>query len=172
MAAVTSTTACAPITSHNTGGSLPELTHDIIIHNYCDSNNKKEVVLHNSGSVDKSHSAVAGLADKIHGLTERLHSLSYHRTESECTSRGRAGTCTNIRSHHSIYSVFLFVFIDTLNSKLIKSENALLFALYFNWRQYVCKMFEDIKSLNQIIFERISLIWVLFWLNLWSNGSD
>ncbi|CAG2106698.1 unnamed protein product [Medioppia subpectinata] len=41
MAAVTSTTACAPITSHNTtGGSLPELTHDIIIQNYCESNSK------------------------------------------------------------------------------------------------------------------------------------
>jgi hypothetical protein len=98
MAAVTSTTACAPITSHNTGGSLPELTHDIVIHNYCESNNKKDVILHNSGSVDKSHTTSGGLADKIHGLTERLHSLSYHRSESECGSRGRAGTCMTNRS--------------------------------------------------------------------------
>lgn len=94
MAAVTSTTACAPITSHNTGGSLPELTHDIIIHNYCDSNKKDT---NNSPNVDKSHSTVSGLADKIHGLTERLHSLSYHRTEGDSGSRGRAGTCRSIR---------------------------------------------------------------------------
>ena len=109
MAAVTSTTACAPITSHNTGGSLPELTHDIIIQNYCEP---KKDVLHNSGSVDKSHSAVGGLADKIHGLTERLHSLSYHRSESECASRGRAGTCmTTVPPIYPSYYLYIIYIV-------------------------------------------------------------
>ncbi|GFR23343.1 DAG_kinase_N domain-containing protein [Trichonephila clavata] len=76
MAAVTSTTACAPITSHTTagggGGSLPELAKE---------------------PPAKEHHS---LAEKLHGFTEKLHSLG-HRCDSESNSRGRAGFCSTIR---------------------------------------------------------------------------
>ncbi|KAG8200109.1 hypothetical protein JTE90_001962 [Oedothorax gibbosus] len=72
MAAVTSTTACAPITSHTSaaggGGSLPELPPTSI-----------------------SHNAASLLAEKLHGFTEKLHALSHHR---DADSRGRAGSAS------------------------------------------------------------------------------
>lgn len=105
MAAVTSTTACAPITSHhNTGGSLPELTRDLVIREndiitigIGSTNNRKEIKLHTSSSIDKTttYSFGSGIADKIHGLTEKFHNLSHHRSDSDCESRSRAGTCTS-----------------------------------------------------------------------------
>ncbi|GIX88344.1 diacylglycerol kinase 1 [Caerostris extrusa] len=75
MAAVTSTTACAPITSHTTaggggGGSLPELTKD-------------------PPQPREHHS----LAEKLHGFTEKLHSLG-HRCDSESNARGRTGSAS------------------------------------------------------------------------------
>ncbi|CAL1279293.1 unnamed protein product [Larinioides sclopetarius] len=74
MAAVTSTTACAPITSHTTagggGGSLPELAKEPPV---------------------KEHQS---LAEKLHGFTEKLTSSLGHRCDSESNSRGRAGSAS------------------------------------------------------------------------------
>lgn len=79
MAAVTSTTACAPITSHKCG-SLPELNKE--------GHEKKE---------EKS----ATLAEKLHGLTEKLHSLGQHRTDNDNHLRNR----TDSASVHPIVTV-------------------------------------------------------------------
>ncbi|GBM59257.1 hypothetical protein AVEN_205087-1 [Araneus ventricosus] len=77
MAAVTSTTACAPITSHTTagggGGSLPELAKEPPV---------------------KEHQS---LAEKLHGFTEKLTSSLGHRCDSESNSRGRAGNGSSKR---------------------------------------------------------------------------
>jgi len=83
MAAITSNTICAPITSHNTGGgSLPELTRDSVF-NFLP-------LIRKDG--EKKHSGL-GFADKLHDLTERLHHLSHFRSDSDCGSRSRSGTC-------------------------------------------------------------------------------
>lgn len=77
MAAVTSTTACAPITSHTTtggGGSLPELGKEV------------------HPPKEEKHTSL--LAEKLHGFTEKLHSLGHYRCESDCNSRGRAGSAS------------------------------------------------------------------------------
>lgn len=73
MAAVTSTTACAPITSHTTaagGGSLPELGKD-------------------HPPKEEKHQSL--LAEKLHGFTEKLQSLGHYRCDSDANTRGRAG---------------------------------------------------------------------------------
>ncbi|RWS29298.1 diacylglycerol kinase 1-like protein, partial [Leptotrombidium deliense] len=89
MAVVASTAACAAVTSHNTGGSLPELAYDSLRNSSLLSNieHKKE------GSIDKSHTGI-GFAEKLHGLTEKLHNLSHHRSDSDCGSRGRSGSAS------------------------------------------------------------------------------
>lgn len=84
MAAITSNTICAPITSHNTGGgSLPELTRDFMF-NF----NRKEG--------EKKHSGLC-FADKLHDITEKLHNLSHFRSDSDCGSRSRSGTCKKMK---------------------------------------------------------------------------
>lgn len=72
IAAVTSTTACAPLTPHT--GSMPDLAKEI----------------HLETKEDKHYS----LAEKLHGLTEKFQNLGHHRGDSDSTSRGRAGSAT------------------------------------------------------------------------------
>ncbi|XP_022248289.1 diacylglycerol kinase 1-like [Limulus polyphemus] len=74
VAAVTSTTACAPLTSHNGCGSLPELAKH--------------------GQAEKKDEKYHGLAEKIHGLTEKLHSLGHHRSDSDSFT-GKSG-CASV----------------------------------------------------------------------------
>nr|XP_042894847.1 diacylglycerol kinase 1-like isoform X1 [Parasteatoda tepidariorum] len=78
MAAVTSTAACAPITSHTTagggGGSLPELAKD--------------------HTPVKEEKHLSSLAEKFQSFTEKLHSLGHHRCDSESNPRGRAGSAS------------------------------------------------------------------------------
>lgn len=109
MAVVTSNTACAPITVHSTSGSLPELTRELI--NIEITHEKKENSSYNNtlttsgggGGGGGSHGVVGGneskshhssLAERLHGLTEKLHSIGHYRSESDSGSRGRSGTCT------------------------------------------------------------------------------
>ncbi|XP_053200499.1 diacylglycerol kinase 1-like isoform X3 [Panonychus citri] len=89
MAVVTSNTACAPITVHSTSGSLPELTRELI--NIEITHEKKENSSYNNtlttsggGGGGGSHGVVGGneskshhssLAERLHGLTEKLHSI-------------------------------------------------------------------------------------------------
>ena len=85
MAVVSSATACAAITSHNTsGGSIGNLANcalsDVI-------SVPKEPPLQESKSG-------GGLAEKFHGLTERFTSLG--RSDSESCNRNRTGEFLNL----------------------------------------------------------------------------
>lgn len=71
MAALSSTTACAAITSHTTSSTNVNST--------CPS----------GMSIESSHSS--SLADKIHGLTEKIQALGHYRNESEMSARNRTG---------------------------------------------------------------------------------
>ncbi|XP_013789124.2 diacylglycerol kinase 1-like, partial [Limulus polyphemus] len=73
VAAVTSTTACAPLTSHNGCGSLPELAK--------------------SGQAEKKDDKYHGLAERFHGFTEKLHSLGHHRSDSDSFT-GKSGSAS------------------------------------------------------------------------------
>ena len=72
MAVLSSTTACAAITSHTTSTS-----------------NVNSTGLP-GGTSTESHGS--SFADKIHGLTEKLQALGHHRTDSEASGRTRTGT--------------------------------------------------------------------------------
>ncbi|GLV39634.1 Diacyl glycerol kinase [Carabus blaptoides fortunei] len=76
MAVLSSTTACAPITSH-TKGSTPNV-------NACgDAAHEKQ----------SSSGGYGGLiAEKFHGLTEKLHSFGHHRSDSDTSTRARTGS--------------------------------------------------------------------------------
>nr|CAD7440006.1 unnamed protein product [Timema bartmani] len=73
MAVLSSTTACAPITSHTSGpGSAPNIATCHVEQPVPEQRNK--------------------LAEKFHGLTEKFHSLGHHRSESEnASARMRTG---------------------------------------------------------------------------------
>lgn len=70
MAVLSSTTACAAITSHTTSTS-----------------NVNSTGLPGGTSIESHGSS---FADKIHGLTEKLQALGHHRNDSEI-SRTRTG---------------------------------------------------------------------------------
>ncbi|CAG2058744.1 unnamed protein product [Timema podura] len=74
MAVLSSTTACAPITSHTSGpGSAPNIATCHVEQQVPEQRNK--------------------LAEKFHGLTEKFHSLGHHRSESEnASARMRTGS--------------------------------------------------------------------------------
>ncbi|XP_031786826.1 diacylglycerol kinase 1 isoform X5 [Nasonia vitripennis] len=74
MAVLSSTTACAAITSHTTSSSNVNSTGM------------------GSGAAGGAESHGSSLADKIHGLTEKLQALGHHRTDSEASSRMRTGS--------------------------------------------------------------------------------
>lgn len=77
MAALSSTTACAAITSHTTSSS--------------NVNSTGMPGIAAAATAAESHSSGgSSLADKIHGITEKLQALSHHRTESE-VSKTRTG---------------------------------------------------------------------------------
>lgn len=69
---LSSTTACAAITSHTTSSS-----------------NVNSTGLPGGTSSEGGHGS--SLADKIHGLTEKLQALGHHRTDSEVSTRARTG---------------------------------------------------------------------------------
>ncbi|KAK8386847.1 hypothetical protein O3P69_017939 [Scylla paramamosain] len=76
MAVMSSATACAPITSHNTsGGSISNLASCAMTEN-----------------VSAKSEGGGGLAEKLHGLTEKLSSLGHNRSDSEASSRTRTGS--------------------------------------------------------------------------------
>lgn len=76
MAVMSSATACAPITSHNTsGGSISNLASCAVTEN-----------------ISTKSEGGGGLAEKLHGLTEKLSSLGHNRSDSETSSRTRTGT--------------------------------------------------------------------------------
>uniref|UniRef100_T1J4I9 Diacylglycerol kinase n=1 Tax=Strigamia maritima TaxID=126957 RepID=T1J4I9_STRMM len=79
MAVVTSATACAPITSHTTGGSLPNLGNEVT--------DKKQ-----QNEQQKTSGKVGGvLVEKLHGLSEKLQSLGGLRGDGD-NHRVRTGS--------------------------------------------------------------------------------
>lgn len=70
---LSSTTACAPITSHTSSGNV------------------NSTGLGAGVSTESSHGS--SLADKIHGLTEKIQALGHHRTDNsaEALARSRTG---------------------------------------------------------------------------------
>ena len=81
MAVLSSTTACAAITSHTTSSSNVNSTGM--------GSTTTAAGTSTSAFHDAPHSS--SLADKIHGLTEKLQALGHHRTDSEA-SGGRMRT--------------------------------------------------------------------------------
>uniref|UniRef100_A0A0C9RAV7 Dgk_1 protein n=1 Tax=Fopius arisanus TaxID=64838 RepID=A0A0C9RAV7_9HYME len=71
MAALSSTTACAAITSHTTSNTNVNST---------------------GLTTATSESHGSSLADKIHGLTEKIQALGHHRADSEASARTRTGS--------------------------------------------------------------------------------
>ncbi|KAJ8872303.1 hypothetical protein PR048_025907 [Dryococelus australis] len=78
MAMLSSTAACAAITSHTRApGSVPNIA---------------------TCGVDQSLGApsverpTSRFAEKLHGFTEKLHALGHHRSDSDTSTRCRTGT--------------------------------------------------------------------------------
>ena len=91
MAVLSSTTACAPITSHTTTpGSVPNIATCVIDQATVNTGSA-------TGQQTPAHEKPANkLAEKLHGLTEKLHSLGHYRTDSDTSTRTRTG-----RPYHS-----------------------------------------------------------------------
>ncbi|XP_044739831.1 diacylglycerol kinase 1-like [Chrysoperla carnea] len=78
MAVLSSNTAFAPITSHSKG-STPNV-------NACGTAALTQEI------TEKSNTYSGMIAEKIHGLTEKLHSFGHHRSDSDTSSRIRTGS--------------------------------------------------------------------------------
>lgn len=89
MAVISSTTACAAITSHTTSSSNVNSTSGMT----------------GGGAAAESHGGGSTLADKIHGITEKLQALGHHRTESEVsrTRTGKIYTPCDCVLHRDVY---------------------------------------------------------------------
>lgn len=129
MAVLSSTTACAAITSHTTSSS-----------------NVNSTGLPGAGS-SESH-GVSSLADKIHGLTEKLQAL-HHRSDSETSSRARTGIAAHysfwfIRPCQQILPNFLSSEILSLSKTSFESDIYLL-SISPRWRK---KDFKKMKNVH------------------------
>ncbi|XP_017774262.1 PREDICTED: diacylglycerol kinase 1 isoform X2 [Nicrophorus vespilloides] len=87
MAVMSSSTACAPITSHNKGrtvfsflGSTPN------VNSCCEPVDTRNICV----STDKVASYSEMLAEKFHGFSEKL--LGHHRSDSDTSTRAKTGT--------------------------------------------------------------------------------
>ena len=93
MAMLSSATACAPITAHNTTGSVTNLVA------FSATDGTTSPVGATSapfpgGSGEPPRHNHHGLAERFHGLTERIGSLGHSRTESDVSNRTRTGIYT------------------------------------------------------------------------------
>ena len=87
MAMLSSATACAPITAHNAIGSVTNLAFSGA------DGATSPVATASSGSEGHRPIHFHGLAERLHGLTERLGSLGNSRSmESDVSNRTRTGT--------------------------------------------------------------------------------
>lgn len=73
---MSSTTACAAITSHTTSSSNVNST--------------------GLAPVSTESHGGSSLAEKFHGLTEKFQALGHHRTDSETSARARTGNGAKI----------------------------------------------------------------------------
>ena len=118
---MSSATACAAITSHNTsGGSISNLANCSI----------SDVV------VPASHGQEgrASLAEKFHGLTEKFTSLG--RSDSESCNRNRTGTVSNIYNTSILVCIFRQYTIKCYHAKmqwnlLATYTNEIYFSCYY-----------------------------------------
>jgi hypothetical protein len=103
MAVLSSATACAPITSHTTTpGSVPNIATCVIDQATVNTGSA-------TGQQTPAHEKPTNkLAEKFHGLTEKLHSLGHHRSDSDTSTRTRTGTTEHISVY---YFLFIYLFI-------------------------------------------------------------
>ena len=103
MAMLSSATACAPITAHNAIGSVSNLAafstsqtdgaaSPVVAAASGSSTAATAATAVSSGSENRHH---GGLAERLHGLTERLGSLGHSRTESDVSNRTRTGSASS-----------------------------------------------------------------------------
>ncbi|XP_018314087.1 diacylglycerol kinase 1 [Mycetomoellerius zeteki] len=85
MAVLSSTTACAAITSHTTSSSNVNSTGV-------------------PGGASTEGHVGSSLADKIHGITEKLQALGHHRTESEISRTKTGSVHPMLTVTHTSYS--------------------------------------------------------------------
>lgn len=107
MAVLSSTTACAAITSHTTSSSNVNSTGVP------------------GGTSTESHIG-SSLADKIHGITEKLQALGHHRTESEI-SKTRTGkvylAITLLTAHYLMIAKLLVHYIQQCEIYNVRSSH-------------------------------------------------
>lgn len=88
---LSSATACAPITAHNTTGSVSNLA------SFGADGASTSAAGHLTSSQSEQTRPLQGLAERFHGLTERLGTLGaaaaggHSRAESDASSRVRTG---------------------------------------------------------------------------------
>ena len=107
---LSSATACAPITAHNTTGSVTNLVSFAATGSASDGGGgaASSPVAASTGALVSAASAGGaapggasggdgggrnhhGLAERFHGLTERIGSLGHSRTDSDVSNRTRTG---------------------------------------------------------------------------------
>ena len=92
---LSSATACAPITAHNATGSVSNLAA-FAEAGAAGATTTTSPVQHITTSLSEQSRPLQGLAERFHGLTERLGSLGgssagHSRTESDASNRTRTG---------------------------------------------------------------------------------
>jgi len=97
MAMLSSATACAPITAHNATGSVSNL----VLAEGGATGSASPTAAGTSGgsssgpiltsSLSEQSRPLQNLAERFHGLTERLGSLGHSRTDSDASNRTRTG---------------------------------------------------------------------------------
>lgn len=90
MAMLSSATACAPITAHNATGSVSNLaSSEGAVATSPVAGTSSHAL---TSSLSEQSRPLQNLAERFHGLTERLGSLGGHsRTDSDSSSRTRTG---------------------------------------------------------------------------------
>ncbi|TDG48937.1 hypothetical protein AWZ03_004621 [Drosophila navojoa] len=84
MAAISSTAACAPVTSH-TKGSIPNINSIAELMPQCSIGGDGHSHAHSQIQVQTQAQARTSFVDKIHGITDKLqHSLGGHLTHDPC----------------------------------------------------------------------------------------
>lgn len=95
MAVLSSNTAFAPITSHSKGMTWSYMKNSekikISLLGSTPNVNACGTAALTQEITEKSNTYSGMIAEKIHGLTEKLHSFGHHRSDSDTSSRIRTG---------------------------------------------------------------------------------
>ena len=94
-------TVCAPITAHNVTGSVSNLAAEGAAATSPVAGTSSHGTTTITSSISEQSRPLQNLAERFHGLTERLGGLGHSRTDSDSSSRTRTGT--SLYSHPSIH---------------------------------------------------------------------